>query len=90
MGTNTNDIQELKAELASLRSDMADIGDTLTKLARSTANEGREKVKDAASYSKDQARQTLGAFQKEVEERPMTSLALALGIGFVLGKLMDR
>lgn len=90
MGTNTNDIQELKAELASLRSDMADIGDTLAKLARSTANEGREKVKDAANYSKDQASQTLGAFQKEVEERPMTSLALALGIGFVLGKLMDR
>lgn len=90
MATNTNEIQELKAELASLKSDMADIGDTLAKLARSTANEGRERVKEAASYSRDQAKQTLGAFEKEVEERPMMSLAVALGIGFVLGKLIDR
>lgn len=90
MATSTNDIQELKAELASLRSDMADIGDTLAKLARSTANEGREKVRDAAKYSRNQAEQTLGAFEKEVEERPMTSLAVALGMGFVLGKLIDR
>lgn len=90
MATTSNEIKELKAELASLRSDMANIGDTLAKLARATANEGREKVSDAAKYSRNQAEQTLGAFEKEVEERPMTSLAVALGMGFVLGKLIDR
>ncbi|NGX15343.1 DUF883 family protein [Wenzhouxiangella sp. XN24] len=90
MATNSNELQELKSELASLKSDMADIGETLAKLARSSANEGRERVKEAASHSRDQARQTLGAFEKEVEERPMTSLAVALGMGFILGKLIDR
>lgn len=90
MATNTNEMQELKAELASLRSDMTDIGDTLAKLARSSASEGREKVKDAADYSRNQAKQAVGAFEKEVEERPMTSLAVALGLGFMLGKLIHR
>lgn len=90
MATDTNEIKELKAELASLRSDMTDIGDTLAKMARSSASEGREKVKEATDYSRDQAKQAVGAFEKEVEERPMTSLAVALGIGFVLGKLIDR
>lgn len=90
MAANTSEIQELKSELANLRSDMSDIGESLAKLARSSANEGRERVKDAANYSRNQARQSLGAFEKEVEERPMTSLAVALGLGFVLAKLIDR
>lgn len=91
MATSSNtEIQELKDELAGLKSDMAKITETLGKIARTSAEQGRERIKGAANYSREQARQTLGTFEKEVEERPLTSLAVALGMGFILGKLIDR
>ncbi len=84
------DLKELREDLASLKSDMGDIADTLSKLAHNTADEGRKRVKSAAKQSRAQAEATLGSLEKEIEERPMTSLALALGIGFVMGKLFSR
>lgn len=84
------DLEELRADLASLKSDMSDIADTLAKLAHNTADEGRKRVKSAAKQSRAQAEATLGSFEKEIEERPMTSLALVLALGFVMGKLFSR
>ncbi|HKL20454.1 MAG TPA: hypothetical protein VJ904_01535 [Tichowtungia sp.] len=95
------ELKELREEFASLKSDVSEIGKTLSQLASSAANEGRERVRDvaeegrdrirnAANQSREQARQSWNAFEKEVEERPMTSLAVALGLGFILGKLLDR
>lgn len=91
MATTTDkELQELKDEFATLKSELADIGDTVSRLARSATDEGRERVRRAADQSRQHARETWGAVEREVEERPMTSLAAALGIGFILGKLLDR
>ena len=91
MATATEkELQELKAEFATLKEELASIGDTVGRIAHSATDEGRERVCSAASRSREQARETLSAFEKEVEERPMTSIAAALGIGFILGKLLDR
>ncbi|MFU8896325.1 MAG: DUF883 family protein [Gammaproteobacteria bacterium] len=84
------EFKELQEELASLKSDMGDIADTLAKLAHNTAEQGRQRVKSAAEHSRAQAQATLGSFEKEIEERPMTSVAVALGIGFFMGKLFNR
>lgn len=91
MATATEkEFEELKKEFAALRSELSDIGGTVSKLARTAGDQGRDRIRDVADQSREQARQTWGAFEKEVEERPMTSIATALGIGFILGKLLDR
>ena len=91
MATNTDtELQELRKELDGLKSDMADIAETIGKIARSSAEHGRERIRGAADYSRQQAKEALGTVEKEIEERPLTSLAVALGMGFILGKLIDR
>lgn len=91
MATTTDkELQELKDEFATLKSELSEIGDTVSRLARSATDEGRDRIRRAADQSRAQARETWGAFEREIEERPMTSLAAALGIGFILGKLLDR
>jgi len=91
MATATDkEVQELRDEIAALREELSNIGNTVSNIAHSATDEGRERVRAAAEHSREQARQTWGAFEREVEERPMTSIAAALGIGFILGKLLDR
>lgn len=91
MATATDkELQELRAEFSALKSELSDMGKTLSELAKSAADESRGRIRSAADQSRQQARETWGAFENEVEERPMTSLAIALGVGFILGKLLDR
>lgn len=91
MSTATdNDIKELKEELNSLKSDISALGKTLSKFARDSANDGRETLRNAAERSKKQVQEGLHTVEKQVEERPITSLAIALGVGFILGRLLDR
>jgi len=91
MATTTDkELQELKEEFATLREELAGIGKTVSSLAHSAGDEGRERLHAAAERSRQHARETWGAFEQEIGERPMTSIAVALGIGFILGKLLDR
>lgn len=95
MSTATEkDIKELREEYASLKSDLSEMSETLSSLARDGLAEGRDRVRGAARgaarRSRKQARDAWDAVESEVEERPITSLAVALGIGFVLGKMLSR
>lgn len=91
MATATEkELQELKDEFSALKSELSEIGNTVSQLAKAVTDEGRDRIRAAADQSRKQARETWGAMEKEVEERPMTSIAVALGIGFILGKLLDR
>lgn len=84
------DVEELKSEFSELKSDMAKLAETLKKLYGDSADHGRERVKAAAERSGEQAREAAGALEAEIGERPLASVAIAFGIGFVLGKLFDR
>lgn len=91
MATNAEkELQELKKEFAALKKELSGIGKTVSQLSHSAADEGRERLRDVADHSRQQARQKWDAFEHEIEERPMTSVAVALGIGFILGRLLDR
>lgn len=91
MATNADkELQELRDEFAELKKELSGIGKTVSQLAHSVTDEGRDRLRAAADRSRDQVRETWGAFEHEIEERPMTSIAVALGIGFILGKLLDR
>lgn len=91
MATNVEkDVEELRSEFANLRSDVSKLTDTMKKLYGDTAAEGRTRARQAAERSRERARETVGTFEEEISERPLTSIAAAFGIGFIIGKLLDR
>lgn len=91
MATATDkELKELKDEFSALKSELSKISNTVSQLAKTATDEGRGRIRATAHQSREQARETWGAFEKEVEERPMTSIAVALSIGFILGRLLGR
>lgn len=88
--TTEKDLEELRKEYASLKSDFAQMSETISNLASDGVAEGRRQVRTAARESRERGREAVSAVEHEIEERPMTSLAVALGVGFVLGKLLSR
>lgn len=86
---------ELEAQVAQLRSDLQAIGDTLKKLTSEKAGEakdmaqtelkqlqrkGRHMVEDAQNQAEEYEQQ----LKDTIREKPLTAVATALGIGFVL------
>lgn len=91
MAANTEkDFEELRKEFSELRSDVAKLTDTLKKLYGDTTAEGSERARQAAGYARDRARDSVDAVEQEISSRPLTSIAAAFGIGFIIGKLLDR
>jgi ElaB/YqjD/DUF883 family membrane-anchored ribosome-binding protein len=73
------DLQEIAARLANLRSDI----DGLMGAAGATASHQAEALQDQAS-------EALANFEDAVRREPLKSLAIAVGAGFVLGILLRR
>ncbi len=74
-----NATNELKEELASLREDISRIAETLQRLSGEQVADGRERV-----------RQAVGTVEDGIQHYPLTSLAAAFGVGFIIGKMLDR
>jgi ElaB/YqjD/DUF883 family membrane-anchored ribosome-binding protein len=96
-----NGPQDLEAEIAKLREEMAKLaeqiartGDTSYSAARRAASEGMEQLKvqgEAAMEDlKANARDVEQQITEAVREKPITSLAIAAGIGFLFAVLMRR
>lgn len=80
MAANTErDVENLKSEFADLKSDVSELTKTIRGMSGNTVNKGRER-----------AREAVDTFEHQVGQRPLTSLTTAFGVGFVIGKLLDR
>jgi len=82
--------EELQAQLTALRDDFAGLTKTLKDMSSAYADEGQARVKNAADRVQQQAKDSYGRVQNEVEAHPMSSVAIAFGVGLVLGKILDR
>lgn len=82
--------EELQAQLTALREDFAGLTKTLKDMSSAYAEEGQARVKNAADRVQQQAKDSYGRVQNEVETHPMSSVAIAFGVGLVLGKILDR
>lgn len=89
MATQTTN-QELQEQVSALRKDFGDITETLKTLTSDYAKESQARVKNSAEQAQKHAQQSLTRAQQEVEARPYTSMAVAFGVGMVIGKILDR
>jgi ElaB/YqjD/DUF883 family membrane-anchored ribosome-binding protein len=89
-----SEFDTVKADLAKLRGDIASLSAALKDVTSETVHQQIESIRtridnltdDAAAHGRD----TLDDIASHVEERPLTSILIALGVGFVVGRLLDR
>jgi len=88
------ELNQLKSDIADLREDMASLVQAMknagVEQGRQAYDRAYEKAREAGNSARQRADQAYGAFEREVEERPFTSVLAAFGTGFVVGMLLDR
>lgn len=85
-----SDTEQLRADLNQIQRDVEALTETLKKLGASRGQEGMEAVKRAAAATEKQARAAVESVEQQVTERPFQSVLVAFGLGFLVGKLLDR
>lgn len=81
---------DLKADLESLKADVAALTGDLKKLVAREGGKAYEKVKDVAGDAKEAVSEGADRVGAVVSERPLTSLVVAFLGGILLGKLTSR
>ncbi|SOH92971.1 Membrane-anchored ribosome-binding protein, inhibits growth in stationary phase, ElaB/YqjD/DUF883 family [Monaibacterium marinum] len=92
---------ELQQQVEALKADIAALTDTMTSLGKQkvSATKGeveqqaaalRARGKDAMDYAGSEVERLSGEAERTVRERPMTSLAVAAGVGVLFGLLTAR
>ena len=103
-GTKTgpkSDTEELKAEIAKLRKELADlvkhvseVGDKSARTARKAATSKAEELRAQGEAAFEDLRENALDYEKQVadavREKPITSLAIAAGVGFFFALLARR
>ncbi len=84
---DTVDLETLKDELEVLRKNVATI-------AKHMGNGAAKKISDNGhdlyDVVQEQGERVVRAASHEIEERPLTSVLIAFGVGILIGRLFDR
>lgn len=81
---------QLKADLSQIQKDIAALTETMKRLGSDRGQEGVNAVKRAADTTERQARAAVQSIEDQISERPFPSVLVAFGLGFLIGKLLDR
>ncbi len=88
------ELDQLRSDMVDLRKDMASLMKTMKEAGIQQGQQVYEQAAKRAKQTRDEASRfasdTYNALEKEVEDRPLTSVLTAFGTGFVLGLLLDR
>jgi hypothetical protein len=81
-----DEVVRLREDLAALKSDIA----RLVKSIRGDAGELGEEAQQLYSKLAKQSERSAKAIVRELEERPLTTLLVALAVGFIGGRFLPR
>lgn len=86
-----DDISMLKTDLGSAMRDLIDAGksgaDDARKRLQELVGARLETLNDAAQQLSEKSREVFGKVRKRVEEKPVQTAAIAVGVGVVIGLL---
>lgn len=100
-GSMERDFASIQQDIAQLRADVASLTDTLKDVSSRQAagmaeavrhglDGAAQRVKGASQKLKAGAQDATETLQANVEEHPISSVLIALGLGVVVGMLMRR
>jgi ElaB/YqjD/DUF883 family membrane-anchored ribosome-binding protein len=95
------DLDTLRADLAALRASLEEVTSDLLNVGKDSATiagrrlgertaASRERLRNAYGAARDQSARAIEGLQTTIEDRPFVSIVAAFGLGFVLGKMLDR
>lgn len=92
-----DDIDSLKESFTQLRSDVHQMfsdavgtGKAGARVVGDHADRAYGQIKDGAKDIKDRGADQIDMIGKKISENPLTSAAIAFGVGFILSRLMSR
>lgn len=96
-----DDIDAIKSDLAQARADFSDLVRDLVSAGKAEGSEAKAKIEAAIhdrldrigegiSYVQRAGKRRVEDLQDTIEERPLTSVAIALGVGMLLGVVVGR
>ncbi|MET0314703.1 MAG: hypothetical protein ABW275_09960 [Hansschlegelia sp.] len=93
-GSTGPEASALDADIEILKGDVARLTDTVSTLlsdsaaaARAAAQQGVDRATAAAESARDYAEQKADDLSAAVEQNPLTSVLIALGLGYIIGVL---
>jgi ElaB/YqjD/DUF883 family membrane-anchored ribosome-binding protein len=81
---------QLRADVAELVTHAFDVGRSGANVARDYSNDAMEEVKQRVNDLRTRGADRLHTIEHRVEENPLASALIALGVGFVVAKIMHR
>lgn len=96
-----DDLEQLKADLAKLRGDMGQVISSMVGLSRKGASTARDAAQTGIDQGIEQLHRRYRLMRKRtnraadslaetLSDRPLASVAVAFGVGMLLGKIMSR
>ncbi|WP_409432261.1 YqjD family protein [Litorimonas sp. RW-G-Af-16] len=86
--------QDVPAQLEVLRADVANLAEAIKLQAKATVAEKKSTIKDVTAEKtelvKDRYSELSTKAETSIQENPLTSIAVAVGAGIVLGALLRR
>lgn len=80
----------IEDEVKKLKDEINNLSSSLRSIAKDAASLASDRVHDKLDVAKEEARNAVGATQRVVGDHPLTAVALAVGLGVVLGQMMRR
>lgn len=84
------DIDTLREDLNQIRSDIGNMTQHLAQRARESVGMARERMGGALGSAQDRGQEVIKNVQHQIEEYPITSVFVALGVGLLIGGLFFR
>lgn len=80
----------LRDDVEKLKSDIAALSATLGRYANATGQDAMRGLRHARDAAQERAQEAVHTVEQQIAQRPLPSILVAFGIGFLIGKLMDR
>ncbi|HEY3638985.1 MAG TPA: hypothetical protein VGK90_12625 [Rhizomicrobium sp.] len=90
MSATESEVQALSDELKQLRSEFVRLGQLLESTARTAGTEAAQAARATGEKAWGEVRRSADELAGRIEGRPITSAAVAFGIGVILGLLFGR
>ncbi len=84
------EIDQLKNDLRTLREDFSKLGKDVVSATRHGAESATDAARDAWDVTKEHGVKAKHDVEHTIEKHPLAAVAIALGVGVVIGKILDR
>ena len=85
----SKDIDRLRSEVDELRQDVAAYAHSAREMGLARGHDALERAERFGRHARKRVRRAEKQFSRNVEERPFVALIAAIGIGFLIAKLLD-